>query len=62
MGGRTKSTGAVYTDITEVYSGGQWRTVGALPEAVWALAGVTVEYTVYMTGPYDTSNADVWSV
>ena len=52
MGGLTGSTGAVYTDITEVYSGGQWRTVGALPEAVYGLAGVTIENTVFMTGLY----------
>ena len=51
VGGRT---GAAYTDTTEVYSGGRWRTVGALPVAVSGLAGVTIENTVYMTGLYDT--------
>ena len=45
-------TGAANTDTTEVYSGGQWRTVGALPVAVRGLAGVTIENTVYMTGLY----------
>ena len=45
-------TGAVYTDTTEVYSGGLWRTVGALPEAVYRLAGVTIDNTVFMTGLY----------
>ena len=45
-------TGAVYTDTTEVYSGGLWRTVGPLPEAVYRLAGVTIDNTVFMTGLY----------
>ena len=45
-------TGAGGTNTTEVYSGGQWRTVGALPVAVNGLAGVTVGNTVYMTGLY----------
>ena len=49
-------TGSVYTDTTEVYSGGLWRTVGALPEAVYRLAGVTIENTVYMTGLYKTGD------
>ena len=40
------------TDTTEVYTGGQWRTVGALPEAVSSFAGVTIENTVFMTGLY----------
>ena len=48
----TVDTGSVYTDTTEVYSGGGWRTVGALPVAVDGLAGVTIENTVYMTGLY----------
>ena len=39
-----------YTDTTEVFSGGQWSTVGPLPTAVAALAGVTIDNTVYMTG------------
>ena len=39
-----------YTDTTEVFSGGQWSTVGPLPAAVSALAGVTIDNTVYMTG------------
>ena len=44
------------TDTTEVYSGGQWRTVGALPEAVSSLAGVTIGNTVFMTGLYKTGD------
>ena len=48
--------GAARTDTTEVYSGGRWRTVGALPEAVYRLAGVTIESTVYMTGLYKTGD------
>ena len=43
-------TGGVFTDTTEVFSGGQWSTVGPLPTAVAALAGVTIDNTVYMTG------------
>ena len=54
VGGRT---GAVRrTDTTEVYSGGRWRTVGALPEAVSSFAGVTIENTVFMTGLYKTGD------
>ena len=45
-------TGIVYTDTTEVYSGGRWRTVGVLPVA--GLAGVTIENTVFVTGLYKT--------
>ena len=36
----------------EVFIGGQWTTVGPLPTAVAALAGVTIDNTVYMTGLY----------
>ena len=41
-------------DTTEVFIGGQlqWSTVGPLPTAVAALAGVTIDNTVYMTGLY----------
>ena len=39
-----------YTDTTEVFIGGQWSTVGPLPAAVSALAGVTIDNTVYMSG------------
>ena len=39
-----------HTDTTEVFIGGQWSTVGPLPAAVSALAGVTIDNTVYMTG------------
>ena len=49
--------GAVHTDTTEVFSGGQWRTVGALPDAsngLVGLAGVTIKNTVFMTGLYQT--------
>ena len=42
------------TDTTEVFSGGRWRTVGALPEALNGLAGVTIENIVFMTGLYQT--------
>ena len=42
------------TDTTEVFNGGQWRTVGALPEASNGLAGVTIRNTVFMTGMYQT--------
>ena len=45
--------GGGYTDTTEVFSGGQWSTVGQLPAAVVALAGVTIGNTVYMTGLYN---------
>ena len=55
-GTQDKDTGSVYTDTTEVYSGGRWRTVGALPVAVDGLAGVTVGNTVYMTGLYKTGD------
>ena len=48
MVGGTTSSG--YTDTTEVFSGGQWSTVGPLPTAVRGLAGVTIDNTVYMTG------------
>ena len=48
--------GAARTDTTEVYSGGLWRTVGALPEAVYRSAGVSVGNTVYMTGLYKTGD------
>ena len=44
------------TNTTEVYSGGRWRTVGALPVAVSSLAGVTIENTVFMTGLYKTGD------
>ena len=43
-------TGSAYTDTTEVFIGGHWSTVGPLPAAVSALAGVTIDNTVYMTG------------
>ena len=46
--------GAVHTDTTEVFSGGRWRTVGALPDASYGLAGVTIKNTVFMTGLYQT--------
>ena len=39
-----------HLDATEVYSGGQWRTVGALPAAVEGLRGVTIANSVYITG------------
>ena len=42
-----------HLDATEVYSGGQWRTVGALPAAVEGLRGVTIANSVYITG-WDT--------
>ena len=45
------------TDTTEVFSGGQWKTVGALPDAsngLVGLAGVTIKNTVFMTGLYQT--------
>ena len=45
---------ALGTDTTEVFSGGRWRTVGALPEALNGLAGVTIENIVFMTGLYQT--------
>ena len=50
-------TSAVYTDTTEVFSGGQWRTVGALPDAsngLVGLAAVTIKNTVFMTGLHQT--------
>ena len=49
--------GAAKTDTTEVFRGGQWRTVGALPDAsngLVGLAGVTIKNTVFMTGLYQT--------
>ena len=42
-----------FLDATEVYSGGQWRTVGPLPAAVEGLRGVTIGNSVYITG-WDT--------
>ena len=48
------SAGTTGTDTTEVFSGGRWRTVGALPEALNGLAGVTIENNVFMTGLYST--------
>ena len=43
----------IFLDATEVYSGGQWRTVGALPAGVEGLRGVTIANSVYITG-WDT--------
>ena len=40
----------IFLDATEVYSGGQWRTVGALPAAGEGLRGVTIANSVYITG------------
>ena len=42
-----------FLDATKVYSGGQWRTVGALPAGVEGLRGVTIANSVYITG-WDT--------
>ena len=60
VGGSTG--GVVSTDTTEVFTGGRWRSVGVIPVAVKGLAGVTIENTVFMTGLYDTSNADVLQI
>ena len=54
VGGYIGATAALGTDTTEVFSGGRWRTVGALPEALNGLAGVTIENIVFMTGLYQT--------
>ena len=48
---------AAWIDSTEVFSGGRWRTVGALPDAsngLAGLAGVTIKNTVFMTGLHQT--------
>ena len=50
VGGLTGSSG--YTDTTEVFSGGQWSTVGPLPTANAGLVGITIGNAVYMTGLY----------
>ena len=48
-----------FLDATEVYSGGQWRTVGALPAAVEGLRGVTIGNSVYITG-WETQTGQGW--
>ena len=35
---------------TEIYEAGQWTQVGALPAAVKAVRGASVQNTVYMMG------------
>ena len=39
-------------DSTEVFSGGAWMTVGALPVAVSGSRGFTFGNSFYMTGVY----------
>ena len=39
-----------YHDSTEVFSGGQWRSVGPLPARLMFAAGVTIANTVFITG------------
>ena len=39
-----------YFDSTELFSGGQWRSVGPLPTRLMFAAGVTIANTVFITG------------
>ena len=42
--------GSGYLSSTEIYEGGKWTEVEALPAAVWGVKGASLQNTVYMMG------------
>ena len=43
-------TGHALLSSTEIYEGGKWTEVGALPAAVYGVKGASLQNTVYMMG------------
>ena len=51
-GGKAGGDNRDYLSSTEIYEAGQWTEVGALPAAVSAVRGASVQNTVYMMGKW----------